>query len=416
MAMKIPLLFLCHRIPYPPNKGDKIRSFHLLHHLSRHFDIYLATFVDDPQDWPWVPEVEKYCADSLFVRLHPAIARARSLLGLASGQVLSLPYYRDARMGAWVRERVAQHGIAHLLVFSAAMAQYALQPKLSFQRRVIDYVDVDSYKWQQYAHRKRWPMNWLYRREGRLLLAYEQEVASAFDAALFVSSAEAALFRELAPRAAPKVGYYNNGVNTEYFTPDAALDNPFAVGERALVFTGAMDYWPNIDAALWFARDVYPQLRAADPDLRFYVVGSSPDARVSRLSRLPGISVTGRVDDVRPYLRYCRAVVAPMRIARGVQNKVLEGMAMARPVIVTTRGLEGIDAVHGEHVLIADTARQYADCVRQVLGGAHADMGVRARSRISSHFSWDENLPEVVYLLSGEKPAVQTPARAAASA
>ncbi|MEZ5504083.1 MAG: hypothetical protein R3E50_16035 [Halioglobus sp.] len=151
---KIPLLFLCHRIPYPPNKGDKIRSFHLLHHLSQHFDIYLATFVDDPEDWPWVPEVEKFCVESLFLKMNPTTARLRSLSGLLTGKVLTLPYYHNVDMREWIEERVTARGISHLLVFSAAMAQYVLDPVLEFQRKVIDFVDVDSDKWLQYSRQK----------------------------------------------------------------------------------------------------------------------------------------------------------------------------------------------------------------------------------------------------------------------
>jgi sugar transferase (PEP-CTERM/EpsH1 system associated) len=399
---KLPLLFLCHRIPYPPNKGDKIRSFHLLHHLSQHFDIYLATFVDDPEDWPWVPEVEKYCADSMFLGLNPTTARLRSLSGLVTGKVLSLPYYHNAEMQTWIRERVTQHNISHLLVFSAAMAQYVLDPELPFERRVVDFVDVDSDKWQQYARQKRWPMNWLYRREGELLLDFEREVARLFDAGLFVSSAEAAMFKGLAPESAHKVGFYNNGVNMAYFAPDKDLPDPYQRGERALVFTGAMDYWPNIDAVTWFAREIFPQMRALEPDLHFYIVGSSPSGAVTQLARIPGVTVTGRVEDVRPYLQYALAAVAPMRIARGVQNKVLEAMAMERPVIVSSKGLEGIDAVHGEHVLLADSAQQYLVCLQQLMGGAQPGMGHQARQRIGQHFNWDENLPEVVYLLAGQ--------------
>jgi sugar transferase (PEP-CTERM/EpsH1 system associated) len=399
---KIPLLFLCHRIPYPPNKGDKIRSFHLLHHLSRHFDIYLATFVDDPADWSWVPEVEKYCEDSLFLKLNPKVARLRSMSGLVTGKVLSLPYYRDAKMQAWIQERIAEHDISHLLVFSAAMAQYVLDPELAFERRVVDFVDVDSDKWDQYALQKRWPMSWLYRREGELLLDFERKVARQFDAGLFVSSSEAEMFKALAPESAYKIGFYNNGVNTVYFAPDDGLPNPYSEGERALVFTGAMDYWPNIDAVTWFASEIFPQMRAREPDLHFYIVGSSPADVVSRLARLPGVTVTGRVEDVRPYLQYGLAAVAPMRIARGVQNKVLEAMAMEKPVIVSSKGLEGIDAVHGEHVLLADTPHEYLACLQQLMDGAQVQMGHKARQRISLHFNWDENLPEVVYLLAGQ--------------
>ena len=399
---KLPLLFLCHRIPYPPNKGDKIRSFHLLHHLSQHFDIYLATFVDDKLDWPWVTEVRKFCADSLFLELNPLSARLRSLSGLITGRVLSLPYYDNPEMHHWIRARVAEHDIHHLLVFSAAMAQYVIDPTLPFKRKVIDFVDVDSDKWRQYAVQKPWPMSWLYRREGKLLLDFERKVARLFDAGLFVSSSEAEMFRQLAPESSHKVGYYNNGVNTDYFRPSPELSTPYQAGERVVVFTGAMDYWPNIDAVTWFAREVFPRLRAVDPYLHFYIVGSSPSSAVTQLSNLAGVTVTGRVEDVRPFLQHAVAAVAPMRIARGVQNKVLEAMAMEKPVIVSSKGLEGIDAVHGEHVLVANTAEEYCRGLDAIMENEHPEIGKQARQRIGCHFNWDENLPEVVYLLAGQ--------------
>ena len=168
---KPPLLFLCHRIPYPPNKGDKIRSFHLLHHLSQHFDIYLGSFVDDPLDWPWAPEVEKFCKAVCLRPLNARLATVRSLRGLLSGQALSIPYYADAGLRKWVAQTVATHEIRHAIVYSSAMAQFLPAGGQGIRRKVIDFVDVDSDKWQQYAQQKPWPLSAVYRREARCLLA-----------------------------------------------------------------------------------------------------------------------------------------------------------------------------------------------------------------------------------------------------
>lgn len=397
--MKPPLLFLCHRIPYPPNKGDKIRSFHLLHHLSQHFTIYLASFVDDPQDWPWVPKVEKLCKECLFLPLKPWQAKLRGLTALLTGEALSVPYYASKEMERWVRQRVMQHKIAHVLVFSSSMAQFVMDSDLQFERKIIDFVDIDSDKWEQYAEQKSFPLSYIYRREARCLLDFERRLAQEFDAGLFVSSAEAALFKKLVPATASKIGYYNNGVNTDYFRPDPHLDNPYPSDVRALVFTGAMDYWPNIDAVLWFAQEVLPQLLPKYPELRFYIVGSNPAKAVRQLESQPGVVVTGRVEDVRPYLQYAAAAVAPMRIARGVQNKVLEAMAMEQPVLVSRKGLESIDAVHGKQVLLADEVSEYLEQVQQVLDGGCQEIGVRAREFVVENFVWEKNLPEVVLLL-----------------
>lgn len=401
---RVPLLFLCHRIPYPPNKGDKIRAFHLLRHLSRHFDIYLASFVDDPEDWSGVPELEKYCHVTFFRPLNPRIATIRSLSGLLSGDALSLPYYTDRAMQNWVAKTCASHNIRHTLVYSSAMAQFLPKDSTSFERKVIDFVDVDSDKWSQYAKQKPWPMSWLYRREARCLLRCEQELAADFDANLFVSSAEAALFKQLSPATASKTGFYNNGVDFNYFDPlttdESVLQNPFSAGDQALVFTGAMDYWPNEDAVIWFAHNVLPALRNAHPALVFCIVGSKPTANVQRLAHLPGVSVTGRVPDVRPYIKHALAVVAPMRVARGVQNKVLEGMAMAMPVLVSAKGLEGIDAQDGEHILLADSAEEYLCGVGDILAGRNPTLGEKARDHVKQLFNWDHTLPKVVDLLT----------------
>jgi sugar transferase (PEP-CTERM/EpsH1 system associated) len=289
------LLLLIHRIPYPPNKGDKIRSYHLLKHLARHYRVHLATFVDDPDDWQYVPHVEALCASSHFVRMNPLLARAKSMFALLKNRSLSLEYYRDAGLARWVQGTVAAHGIERVLVFSSAMAQYADPYRQA--RRVVDFVDVDSDKWRQYADKKSWPMSWLYGYEAARLLDYERRVAREYGASLFVSAPEAALFRQLAPESGAKIGHFSNGVDTDYFSPEAEAGHatPYQPGERALVFTGAMDYWPNVDAVQWFCDSVFPALRERFPDLRFYIVGSRPAPAVQLLGQRPGVTVTGTV-------------------------------------------------------------------------------------------------------------------------
>jgi sugar transferase (PEP-CTERM/EpsH1 system associated) len=409
--VKTPLLFLCHRIPYPPNKGDKIRSFHLLHHLSQHFEIYLATFVDDPADWPYVPEVEKFCGESLFIEQKKWPSRLRGLTGLLTGQAISIPFYACGQMQQWICNIVEKHGIRHAMVFSSSMAQYVLGIEQEFERKIVDFVDVDSDKWQQYSEQQAWPMSWLYRREARKLLDYETELAQTFDHGLFVSCSEAELFRKLSPETAAKVGFYNNGVNTDYFAPGETSVNPYPPDETAIVFTGAMDYWPNVDATVWFAAEVLPLLRERRPEATFYIVGSNPSRAVLQLASNPGVVVTGRVEDIRPYIQYATVAIAPMRIARGVQNKVLEAMAMERPVVVSTKGLEGIPAQHGTHLLLADTPAEYLDLLDQVLAGGFADMGSIARQYVSRNFNWDNNLPEVVLLLGQQAEVSEVDAR-----
>lgn len=397
------VLFLAHRIPYPPNKGDKIRSFHLLQHLASRYRVYLGAFVDDPADFTHADALDAYCQEKLLRPLSPKVAKVRSLTGLLRGQPLTVPYYRDRAMQAWVDEILAKQHIDRVLIFSGAMAQYVLTDRHRTLTKVVDFVDVDSDKWRQYAPRHRWPMSWLYRREGRKLLCFERRVASACDASLFVSPAEAELFRSLAPRQADRVAYAANGVDLAYFEPEACEANPYGGDLIPLVFTGAMDYWPNVDAVTWFVHQVLPRLRLTHPQVQFHIIGGGAGAEVEALADQPGVCLGGRVPDVRPWLQYAAVAVAPLRVARGVQNKVLEAMAMAKPAVVTQAALEGIDATPGDHLLVADDADDFAKAVARLIDDQAAadEMGQRARQRVEQAYQWNQNMARVSEALEG---------------
>lgn len=390
---KPPLLYLCHRMPYPPNKGDKIRAWHLLSYLAERYRVYLATFVDDPDDWVHAPRVRQLCADAMFAPLNPALARVRSLRGLATGEALSLPYYGSRMLRHWVQATSLRETITRRVVFSSTMGQF-LPSAPAGARTLVDFVDVDSDKWRQYAASRRGPLAWIYAREARLLERYERELAQRSSAALFVSEAEADFFRRQVDPHGDNSGFFNNGVDASFFDPSAVADQCSGDAPE-LVFTGAMDYWPNVDAVCWFAHEVMPLLREQLPALRFTIVGGKPSSAVRELAALPGVTVTGRVPDVRPYLARAVAVVAPMRVARGVQNKVLEAMAMARPVLVSSMGLEGIDARHGDTVLVADEPADYLPLLRRLLVEGVEDIGERARALVLEQYAWDSCLSVV---------------------
>jgi sugar transferase (PEP-CTERM/EpsH1 system associated) len=391
------LLFLAHRIPYPPDKGDKIRSWHMLRHLAEEWEVHLGAFVDDAADWAHAEVLKGVCADTCLRPLNPSTGKLRALTGLLTGQALTLPYYRDAVLERWVRGKL-DSGIHAVVVYSSAMAQFVLDAQ--GVRRIMDFVDIDSDKWRQYASTKPWPLSWLYGREGRKLLEWERRVARDFDASLFVSEAEARDFRRVAPESAGKIGHFYNGVDTDYFSPGHGFDNPFPAGCRGLVFTGAMDYWPNADAVTWFVREVLPLVRREVPEAGFYIVGSRPGDGVKALAG-DGVVVTGRVPDVRPYLAHAQAVVAPLRIARGIQNKVLEGMAMAKAVVATPQALEGIVAEAGKEVFVAGDASAQAGALLRLLRepGTAGDMGDAARKRVAADYTWAPNLARLDALL-----------------
>jgi sugar transferase (PEP-CTERM/EpsH1 system associated) len=279
---------------------------------------------------------------------------------------------------------------------------------------LVDFVDVDSAKWTQYAERHPWPLSWLYRREGRALLAYERRVALESARSFFVTEQEAALFRTLAPECVPVVEPLCNGVDADYFAPDPARASPFAAGEQAIVFTGAMDYWPNVDAVQWFVAEMLPALRARWPRLRFHIVGRSPTPAVRALAG-EAVHVTGTVPDVRPYLQHAAAVVAPLRLARGIQNKVLEAMAMAQPVVAARPCAEAIGAEPGAELLPADSAADYVAALEQLLAapGEANRIGQAARQRVLQAYSWQAHLGCLDAHLAQRRPS---PAAAPAAA
>ncbi len=399
------LLFLCHRIPYPPNKGDKIRAYHFFNYLSRRYRVYLGTFVDDDGDWQYVSVLKTMCADCNIVSLRRSKQMLRSLTALLGKKPLTLPYYFDSGLQSWVGDLLASGQIERILIFSSAMAQYVFDSQGAELRKVVDFVDMDSEKWRQYSLSTSLPLKWLYSREATRLLDYEKQVTEAFDVSFFVSESEAELFRRTAPGLADKVSYVNNGVDTDYFSPDRDYPNPYDENQRVVVFTGAMDYRANIDAVSWFAARVFPEIRRRVADARFYIVGSRPANRVRQLSSQAGIEVTGAVDDIRPYIAHAQVAVAPMRIARGVQNKVLEAMAMAKPVVVSPQGLEGIYAVPDREVIVAGiSTEEFTHCVQSaLLNAGMASIGRAARARVVTDYSWDQSFSRLEgYLESGQ--------------
>lgn len=400
--MKEPLLFLVHRLPYPPNKGDKIRSWHLLKFLATHYQVHLGAFIDDPADRAHAHALDKVCVSVKTFELNPRRAKLASLRGLASGEALTLPYYRHAEMARWVNQTIAAHGIRTAVAFSSAMAQYV---PAGMPTKVMDMVDVDSDKWAQYAPTKPWPLSWLYRREAAKLGEWETRVASEFGATLLVSEAEAAHLKHMAPASADRIGWFENGVDAAYFSPDSARVSPYVETEIPLVFTGAMDYWPNIDAVVWFATEILPRVREALPNAVFTIVGSNPAESVKALAARPGVRVTGRVEDVRPYVQHAACAVAPLRLARGVQNKVLEAMAMSRPVVASPQAAEGISAQPGEAFLVAKNAAEFASRVVEACRGQHPQLALAARARILQAYDWQANLSRILPCLQGKAPA-----------
>jgi sugar transferase (PEP-CTERM/EpsH1 system associated) len=363
--------------------------------------VHLGCFVDDPADMQYVDEVKKYCAETCFVPLHPRWRRICSLAALSTGESLSVAYYRNAALSAWIDGLLSRIDIRRVLVFSSVMAQYA--ERVHGATKVADMVDVDSAKWTRYAKDKSWPLSWLYAREGRTLLDFEAKTARGFDASVFVSEAEARLFTQLARLPERRIHFAANGVDTDYFRPGLGQPSPYEPNARVLAFTGAMDYFPNVDAVTWFANDIFPHVRARFPDVGFAIVGARPSSEVRRLGDREGIIVTGTVADVRPYLEHASAAVAPLRIARGIQNKVLEGMAMGLSVVATPDAAEGLEVVADKELLVARSGDDFVAVLADVLSGRRST-GEAARARVLGSYSWETNLARMRDLLETTEP------------
>ncbi len=398
------LLFLCHRIPFPPDKGDKIRAYHLLQRLRRRFRVHLGCFVDDKADYAHISKFSAGFDNVACIPINPRQARLRAFARLRPDLPLSVAYFQDTRLSQWVRSTISRNNIDQIVVFSSAMAPYAsLVPKVP---RLLDMVDIDSEKFAAYAHGTKWPMRAIWAREARTLLAFERAAASEFDHTLFVSKSEHARFLALAPEARGYTGWIGNGVDLRYFDPKNDYLNPFSNKDTPIVFTGAMDYRPNIEAVEWFANEVMPQLSRRRQPPTFYIVGTNPAPSVQALGQRSNVHVTGRVPDTRPYLAHAAVVVAPLRIGRGIQNKVLEALAMAKPVIASLEAFAGIQAIAGRDLLVADGPDDTARLVHDVLDGKYPQLGNHARQTISATYDWEQTLAPLDALVGLTAPCV----------
>jgi polysaccharide biosynthesis protein PslH len=387
------VLFLAHRIPFPPDRGDKIRSWHMLKHIARLGRVHLACFADDDSDAAHLPAIRQALGGALgeahveVRRTGKAGAAARALLG---GKPLSLTLFGSAALHVFVRGILARPEVEAVFAFSGQMAQFV--PQSARQRFVMDFGDMDSAKFADYAVQGG-VMGLVYRREAVRLGAFERAIAARAATSLFVSEAEAGLFRRQPGLERADIRALQNGVDLEHYDPAFP---PVETRRPLVVFTGQMDYAPNIDAVSWFVEAVLPRIPRAD----FAIVGRNPTAAVRRLAG-GRVTVTGAVPDVRGWLAAAQAVVAPLRIARGVQNKVLEAMAMGRPVVASPAAFEGIEAEPGHHLLVAGGAEAQARAVTDLLDdpARAAELGRAARRRMEQAYCWEARLAPLAGIL-----------------
>lgn len=390
------ILFLAHRIPFPPDRGDKIRSHHVLKALAALAPVHLGCFADDALDRACEGDMAAATASHLLLPRDKALPLA-GVEALLRGRPISLTAFHDRRMAQWVRGVLRTRPIDTVFVFSGQMAQYV---PADFQGRVIvDLVDVDSAKFEAYGAKGRGLRSWMERREGRLLRGEEARIARRADRTLLVSRAEAALFEARLGEPTCRVAAMGNGIDSAFFDPAGAVPEPrmLEIAGPRLLFTGQMDYAPNIEAVERAITRILPLIRAWNPQASLHVVGRNPPPSLLAHRGREGVHVWGRVDDIRPWLAAADIALVPLEIARGVQNKVLEAMAMALPVVLSPGAATGIEAADGRHFSVAESDEALADAVLALSDdpGRGKAMGQVAREWILAHAGWDAALADL---------------------
>ncbi len=391
------ILFLANRLPFPPNKGDKIRTFHEIDHLALSHNVYCACFVDSPDDMAHVRSFQRWCKGIIAIPWNRRTAALRALRGVLAGRTLTESAYRDKAFSEAISRWSKRISFDAVVSFSTIMAPYALA--VPARRHVLDMCDVDSAKWLDYAETARFPLSAIYRRESQRLRAFEEACIERFDATTLITSRE----RQLLDRdeTHDRLHVIPNGV---------ALSDRRAVsaanGKPVVGFIGSMDYRPNAEAACWFVRNVWAAVRAEVPPARMLIVGRNPPRRVRSLASVPGVSVTGSVKDTGRHLARCRVIVAPLRIARGMQNKVLEAMAARRPVVATSAVAAGLEAQPGHSIRVADEAEHFAKEVVNLLSrdSLCRDTGDAGYRCAALHYCWPEAMQRFEQLVLGESP------------
>ncbi len=371
-------VFLCQRVPWPPDRGDRITTWHFLQHLlQRGASVHVACFQEEDRDGEGVAFLGKSCSAVEAPMLSRRSRKLASLRGLLTGEALTLPFFRHGALTAAMARWAAAGPIDLVHVYSSSMAQYAMT--VPARAKVMQFAELDSDKWRQYAAVSGPLGRWIYGREARKLLAFEDRVARSFSCSAVVSEVERELFRTRIPGVDPAV--LPNGVDVAHFTSTGDAERH----PHTAIFTGVMDYEPNVDGVCWFADACWPTLRERFPNARLLVVGSKPVAKVQALAQRPGITVTGRVPTTPPFFDRAAVAIAPLRLARGVQNKVLEAMSMGLSVVSSPQAAQGLGSVPPGTLTVADgaaatiegTAAAFADPARARSAGLAAARWVR---------------------------------------
>lgn len=397
------ILYLSHRIPYPPNKGDKIRSFNEIKYLSTSNNIYLGTILEDKSDERFIESLKTYCKEVYAVMLKNRIRLFKNLFNQLPFSVAN--FYND-ELQDYVNKTLADKKIDVVICFCSSMAEYIFKSPVFIGnttnsiKLVMDYVDLDSDKWRQYSIYAKYPLSLFYKMENKRLFKYEIKINKNFHHSVFVSQREVEVFNKLYPERV-NIKVIPNGVNYGYFKPK---EKPPTNKRPPIVFTGVMDYFANEDGVAWFCKGIFPRIRAEVPNAQFYIVGNKPTNKVWQLTEIDGVTVTGYVDDIREYYWMADVSVTPLRIARGLQNKVLEAMSTGNAVVATSNATDGIICHNKKDIIIANDEDEFAKEVISLLKDKYRreEIGRNAVENIRQNYSWEENLKKFDDLLQNK--------------
>ena len=379
------MFFVCQRVPFPPDRGDKITTFNEIRHLSTKHQVHIFCLADGKRDLDNIPDLQRYTESVTAVPVNGWKSKLRALEALFDGGPLSVAAFNEAKLHNAIMQKFTELKPELIMVYSCNVAQYA--EHFSGTPRIMQFAELDSSRWGQFADRSRPPLRWVYATEQRRFFAYEQHIARTFSHALVCTAAEQSDFQRLI--SGVSVSLVGNGVDLEYFRSKG-----IAKQRGSIVFTGVMDYFPNVDAVMWFCDEVLPMVQRQTPEAVLTICGSRPVAAVRRLAKRRGITVTGRVPDTRPYMDEAELFVAPMRMARGIQNKLLEALAMGLPCVASGAATRGAAVPDGEGILTADDPKEFAERIVCLLrdGAFRLKMARKARAAVEANYRWETQL------------------------
>jgi len=382
------ILLICHRFPYPPQRGGKIRPFNIIKHLSKENEVTVASPVRSKREWEAGMGLHEYCSRYLTDIISNPMAMIYIMKNLVANQPSSMGYFYSKKLYESIQETIDKSRFDFIFVHCSSVAQYV--EGISEIPKILDFGDMDSQKWALYGKVRRFPLNIIFNMEGKRLQQAEADLARKFDYCTCTTLEEMRTLDSY--NVGARTAWFPNGVDTEYFKPSKGPYEP-----DTICFIGRMDYYPNQECMLDFCANTLPLIRRKRPNLQMFIVGANPSGKIRKLGKIPGVVVTGSVPDVRPYVQRCSVNVAPLNIARGTQNKILESLAMGVPTVASTQAATGIDAVPGEHFLTASSPQEYAEGVIRLLSDSkerkrYSDAG---RARMLTHHQWEGSMEKL---------------------